>query len=212
MQVGGGTEQTQTMIDAARDGARIVLLSSVGARLFPLETNPIGAALAAREVLLRESGVDVTYLRPNTFASNSLWWLDGIRKGRVVDATGEGRTGVIDPEDIARVATTTLIEDGHVGKGYFLTGPEALTAREQVEIIASVTGRRIDYEGVTPGELAQAAIQRGTAPEQAHALERLNELLRAGRAGFVTDDVENITGTAPGTFRAWCERNADAFR
>jgi hypothetical protein len=28
----------------------------------------------------------------------------------------------------------------------------------------------------------------------------------------ITDDVENITGTAPVTFRDWCERHADAFR
>jgi hypothetical protein len=40
----------------------------------------------------------------------------------------------------------------------------------------------------------------------------MNEALRACRAGFVTDDVENLTGTSPGTFRAWCERHADAVR
>ncbi len=214
MQVGGGTEQTKTMIDAARDAAvpKIILLSSVGARLLPLDVNPIGAALAAREQVLRESGLSVTYLRPNTFASNAFWWLDSIRAGKVVDPTGDGRQGVIDPEDIARVAVAALTEDGHVGKGYFLTGPEALTSREQVEIIAEVTGRSIDLEDVTPHEFAQAAIQRGTPPEEAHLIERLNEVLRAGRAGFVTDDVENITGIAPGTFRDWCERNVDAFR
>jgi uncharacterized protein YbjT (DUF2867 family) len=214
IQVGGGTEQTKTMIEAARDAAvpRIVLLSSVGARLLPLDVNPIGAALAAREHVLRESGLGVTYLRPNTFASNAFWWLDAIRAGKVVDPTGDGRTGVIDPQDIARVATVALTDDSHVGKGYFLTGPEALTSREQVEIIAKATGRSIDFEDVSPHEFAQAAIQRGTPPEQAHLIERLNEVLRAGRAGFVTDDVENITGTAPGTFRDWCERNADAFR
>jgi uncharacterized protein YbjT (DUF2867 family) len=214
MQVGGGTEQTKTMIAAARDAAvpRIVLLSSVGARLLPLEVNPIGAALAAREQVLRESGLGVTYLRPNTFASNAFWWRDSIRAGKVIDPTGDGRQGVIDPEDIARVAVAALTEDGHVGKGYFLTGPEALTSREQVEIIAEVTGRSIDFEDVTPHEFAQAAIQRGTPPEQAHLIERLNEVLRAGRAGFVTDDVENITGRAPATFRDWCERHADAFR
>jgi uncharacterized protein YbjT (DUF2867 family) len=214
MQVGGGIEQTKTMIAAARDAAvpRIVLLSSVGARLLPLEVNPIGAALAAREQVLRESGLGVTYLRPNTFASNAFWWRDSIRAGKVIDPTGDGRQGVIDPEDIARVAVAALTEDGHVGKGYFLTGPEALTSREQVEIIAEVTGRSIDFEDVTPHEFAQAAIQRGTPPEQAHLIERLNEVLRAGRAGFVTDDVENITGRAPATFRDWCERHADAFR
>ncbi|GAA1841589.1 NAD(P)H-binding protein [Actinomadura bangladeshensis] len=214
MQVGGGTEQTETVIDAARHtrAPRIVLLSSVGARLMPLESNPIGAALAARERILRESGLGVTYLRPNTFASNAFWWLDGIRAGKVVDATGEGRHGVIDPEDIARVAVVTLTEAGHEGKGYFLTGPEALTSREQVEIIAEVTGRPIEFEDLTPQEFTKVTVRNGTPPEQAYLRERLNDLLRAGRAGFVTDDVQNLTGFAPGTFRAWCERNVDALR
>ncbi|MBV2156677.1 NAD(P)H-binding protein [Kitasatospora sp. SUK 42] len=214
MQAGGGSGQTRTVIDAARNAAvpRIVLLSSVGARLLPLEENPMGAALAAREQLLRESGLGVTYLRPNTFASNALWWRDSIRAGKVAAPTGDGRHGVIDPEDIARVATVTLTQDGHVGKGYFLTGPEGLTSREQVEIIAEVTGRSIDFEDITPHEFAQAAIRRGTPPEEAHLLERLHAFLRTGRAGFVTDDVENITGTAPRTFRDWCERHVDAFR
>jgi uncharacterized protein YbjT (DUF2867 family) len=70
MQAGGGTEQTRTMIAAAREaaGPRIVLLSSAGARLLPLDDNPMGAALAAREQVLRESGLAVTCLRPSAFA------------------------------------------------------------------------------------------------------------------------------------------------
>jgi uncharacterized protein YbjT (DUF2867 family) len=208
MQVGGGTGQTTTVIEAARVAGvdRIVLLSSVGARLMPLEANPIGAALAAREQVLRESGLGVTYLRPNTFASNALWWRESIRDGKVTDGTGGGRQGVIDPEDIARVATVTLTEAGHVGKGYFLTGPEAVTARDQVEILAEVTGRRIEFQDITPHEFAEAAIARGTPEARARMREALDEVFRAGRAGFVTDDVENLTGTAPGTFRAWAER------
>jgi uncharacterized protein YbjT (DUF2867 family) len=214
MQVGGGTEQTETMIAAAQDAAvpRIVLLSSAGARLLPLDGNPMAAALAAREQVLRESGLGVTYLRPNAFASNAFAWRDSIRAGKVTDPTGDGVLAVIDPEDIARVAVATLTEDGHVGKGYLLTGPQALTSREQVETIAEVTGRSIDFQDVTPHEFAQAAIQRGTPPEQAQLMERLNEVLRARRSVNVTDDVENITGTAPATFRSWCERHADAFR
>ena len=214
MAVGGGTEQAKTMVDAARDaaGPRIVLLSSVGARLEPLSENPIGAALAAREQVLRESGLPVTYLRPNAFASNAFWWLDAIRAGKVVDPTGAGRMAVIDPADIARVAAVTLTADGHVGKGYTLTGPAALTAREQVEIIAEVTGRPIEFVDTTPHEYAQASIARGTPPERAYAMEALHGVFRAGRAAYLTDDVENLTGVAPGSFRAWCERNAGALR
>jgi uncharacterized protein YbjT (DUF2867 family) len=100
---------------------------------------------------------------------------------------------VIDPEDRR--------SRRHRGWSYFLTGPVASTAREQVDILADVTGRSIEFEDVTPHEFDQAAIEPGTSPEQAHFIERLNELFPAGRAGFVTDDVENITGpgrSAPG--------------
>jgi uncharacterized protein YbjT (DUF2867 family) len=214
MQVGTGTEQTKTMIAAAHDAAvpRIVLLSSAGARLLPLDANPMGAAFAAREQILRESGLGVTYLRPSAFASNAFAWRDSIRTGKVTDPTGDGVLSVMDPEDIARVAVAALTEDGHVGKGYLLTGPQALTAREQVATIAEVTGHPIDFQDVTPREFAQAAIQQGTPPEQAHLMERLNEVFRARRSVNITDDVENITGTAPATFRDWSQRHAGAFR
>jgi len=214
MHVGTGTEQTTTMIAAARDAdvPRIVLLSSAGARLLPLDANPMGAAFAARERILRESGLGVTYLRPSAFASNAFAWRDAIRTGKVVDPTGDGVLAVMDPEDIARVAVAVLTENGHAGKGYLLTGPQALTAREQVATIAEVTGRPIGFQDVTPHEFAQAAIQRGTPPEQAHLMERLNEVFRARRWVNITDDVENITGTPPATFRDWSRRHADAFR
>jgi uncharacterized protein YbjT (DUF2867 family) len=214
MQVPGGTEPTKTMILAAQDAAvpRIIQLSSAGARLLPLDANPMGAAFAARERALRESGLGVTYLRPSAFASNAFGWRDSIRAGKVVDPTGDGVLAVMDPEDIARVAVTALTEDGHVGKGYLLTGPQALTSREQVETIAEAIGRPIEFRDVTPHEFAEAAIQRGTPPDQAHLMERLNEVFRTRRSVNITDDVENITGIPPATFRDWCERHADAFR
>ena len=43
-------------------------------------------------------------------------------------------------------------------------------------------------------------------------MQNLNELFRAGRAGVIADDIENLTGLAPRTFRDWCERHIDEFR
>ena len=205
--------QTQIMIDAARSAGvrRIVLLSSIGARLNPLPT--IGETLAAREDLLRESGLDVTYLRPNTLMPNALAWADAIRdENRVVDPTGPGRMPCVDPYDIARVAALVLTEDGHVGHGYILNGPEALTSREQVEILSDVLGRTIDFVDVAPEQLAQDSIEQGTPAQLAKAMQNLHELFRAGRAGVIADDIENLTGVAPRTFRDWCERHIAQFR
>ncbi len=222
LHAGADTTQTQIMIDAARPAGvrRIVLLSSIGARLRPLPT--LGETLAAREELLRASGLDATYLRPNQLMSNALAWADGIRgegrvvdptgPGRVVDPTGPGRIPVVDPADIARVAARVLTQDGHVGHGYILNGPEALTSREQVAILAEVLGRTIDFVDVTPEQFARDSVARGTPAPRAAALQNLNELFRAGRAGVIADDIANLTGVAPRTFRAWCERHIDAFR
>lgn len=208
-----GTAQTETMVAAARSAGvpRLVVLSSLGAVLAPLPT--IGETLADRERILRDSGLDVTYLRPNNMMSNALWWADAVRsRNPVVDSIGPGRVTHVDPHDIARVAAVTLTEDGHAGHGYLLTGPEALTTREQVDILAAVLGRDIAFEEVTPGQLAQDSVHNGTPAPEATAMQNLHEMFRAGRAGFRTDDVENLTGTAPRTFQVWCERHVDAFR
>ena len=73
LHVGLGTTQTQIMIDATRSAGvnRIVLLSSVGARLIPV-AGLIPQSLTDRETLLRASGLDVTYLRPTSLMSNAL--------------------------------------------------------------------------------------------------------------------------------------------
>jgi uncharacterized protein YbjT (DUF2867 family) len=212
LHVGPGTTQTQIMIDAARDVgiSRIVLLSSIGARLIPHPM--IGSILAAREDLLRASGLDVTYLRPNGLMSNALGWADAIRENnQVVDPTDPGRQPVVDPDDIARVAALVLTQDGHVGHGYILNGPEALTAREQVETLSDVLGHSIDFVAVTPEQIAKEAIESGTPAPLAAAMQNLNELFRAGRAGVIADDIENLTGIAPRTFHDWCERHINEF-
>jgi len=212
LHVGAGTTQTEIMIDAAHSTGvnRIVLLSSLGARLRPLPM--IGAILAAREDLLRASGLDVTYLRPNGLMSNALLWADEIReKNQVTDPTDPGRQAVVDPDDVARIAALVLTQDGHVGHGYILNGPEALTAREQVEILSDVLGQTIEFHDVAPEQVAHEAIENGNPAQLAEAMQNLNELFRAGRAGVITDDIENLSGIAPRTFREWCESHANEF-
>jgi uncharacterized protein YbjT (DUF2867 family) len=214
LHVGAGTTQTQNMIDAARTAEvnRIVLLSSIGPRLLPL-AGFIPSTLAAREDLLRDSGLGVTYLRPNGLMSNALTWAEGIRKdNRVVDATDPGHQPVVDPADIARVAALVLTEDGHVGHGYILNGPESLTAREQVDMLSKAIGRTIDFVDLTPEQLAQDSVEQGTPPPLADAMKNLNELFRAGRASVIADDIENLTGIAPGNFHDWCERHVGEFK
>jgi uncharacterized protein YbjT (DUF2867 family) len=205
--------QAQNMVDAAQEAGvrKIVVLSSIGTVLEPHPV--IGGMIAQRDKMFRRADLDITYLRPNTLMSNALGWAAAIRdEDRVTDATDPGKIGPVDPFDIARVAALVLTEAGHAGHGYILNGPEALTAREQVEILAAALGRPIEFAAVTPEQFAQQSIADGTPTDRAAAVQNLNELFQAGRAGVLADDITNLTAVAPRTFREWCELHADAFK
>jgi uncharacterized protein YbjT (DUF2867 family) len=213
MQVAPLPAQAEYMVAAAKaaDVSKIVLLSSLGTVLQPLPM--IGARIAARDEVFRQSGLDVTYLRANGLMSNTLGWVPSIRgEGRVLDATDPGRQGIVDPYDVARTGALALTQDGHAGHGYILNGPQALTAREQVQTLAEVLGRTIEFVPLTPEELTRHSVEHGTPPEMAGAVQNLNELFRAGRAGVLADDITNLTGLAPRTFRLWAEHHAGAFK
>ncbi|WP_158862269.1 NAD(P)H-binding protein [Leifsonia sp. AG29] len=204
--------QAQYIVDAAKAAgvSRVVVLSSIGTAIHPMPI--IGAAISARDDVLRASDLDITYLKPNTLASNALWWKGTITaEGKVYDPTEPGLTSPIDPYDLARVAAAVLTQPGHEGNSYILNGPAALSAREQVETLADVLGREIEFVPVTPEQYFEVNISRGTPEPQALALKDLQELFRVGRSGVVTEDVQNLTGVAPRTFRQWAEQHRADF-
>lgn len=212
MQLAPIPEQAQSFIDSVRSVGvhRVVVLSSIGTRLHPAPT--IGAFIAARDEVFRASDLDVTYLYANGLMSNAQWWAPTIREsGQVNDGTEPGKIGIVDPYDIARVAVVALTQPGHTGHGYFLTGPGALSPSEQTTILSDVLRRRLTFVASTPEEEAQRSIERGTPADMAAARQNLDELFRDSRAGILTDDVYNLTGTAPRSFRTWAENHTAVF-
>ncbi|GJM73345.1 hypothetical protein HMSSN036_55610 [Paenibacillus macerans] len=57
--------------------------------------------------------------------------------------------------DIAAVAVRALLEDGHHGRTYALTGPEALTRKEAVRTIAAAIGKDIPFVELSEEEARQ---------------------------------------------------------
>lgn len=104
----------------------IVLLSSSATEDGP--DNYIGAVHRAVEQAVLVSGADWTFLRPGGFATNTLSWAPSIRADRVVRLPfPDASVNPIHEDDIAAVAVTALLGDGHAGARYQLTGPKSLT-------------------------------------------------------------------------------------
>lgn len=112
------------------------------------------------EQVIEAAGLEWTHLRPGEFMSNKLMWAGTIKQDDVVryaypDALGSP----VHEADIAEVAVRALLDDGHAGHAYSLTGPELLTHRQQAEAIGEGLGRPIRFEAQTYGQ-ARAALIR----------------------------------------------------
>ncbi|MFJ5924664.1 NAD(P)H-binding protein [Kitasatospora sp. NPDC092948] len=211
---GIGTAHTAHAVSAAKAArvSHIVHLSSINVVGDPMPA--MGRWHHRREGIVRASGIPATILRPGGFATNALEWAPTIHaEGYVLDPVGPGRFAPIDPADIAAVAALVLTESGHQGEEYALTGNEALTVADQVQIIAEAVGRDIEVrETATPAQAVQSRFPDGAPQALADAITEGFTLMRADTVGFRTDTVERLLGRRPRTFADWCARNADAFR
>jgi uncharacterized protein YbjT (DUF2867 family) len=198
---------------AAREaGARHVVMLSSMAVDGEVET-PIGRWHRDAEAKIQASGLAWTMLRPGGFATNTLRWAATIKaRGVVFDGTGAGKTAPIDPLDIAAVAAEALTTTGHEGQAYTLTGPEALSAAEQVELIGAAIGRRLTLVDLPPDAAREALAADGLPPPMIEALLAAWSLIRAGHGAQVTTTVERLLGRSPHSFAGWVERHAQAFR
>jgi uncharacterized protein YbjT (DUF2867 family) len=103
-----------------------------------------------------------------------------------------------------------LLENGHAGAEYVLTGPQSLTQFEQVSTIARVIGRSLNIEELSPDEARRELLTL-------MPLSIINMLLdawaaAAGQPALVTSEVEDIVGTQARTFLDWVTSHASEFR
>ena len=173
--------------------------------------NPSAALHEELERLIQQSGSEWTLLRPGMLASNALaWWGPQIRRGEVVRWPYlAAPTAPIDERDIASTAVRALLESGHAGAEYVLTGPQSLRQSEQLSAIGRAIGRRLNIEELSPEEARREwAI---TWP-----LSVVDMLLKSwaaalGQPAYVTNTVADVTGTPARTFFDWAKDHAGEF-
>ncbi|MBF6174952.1 SDR family oxidoreductase [Nocardia blacklockiae] len=189
---------------AARAGVSHIVKLSSGRAGDAAATDPIPAWHRAGERAVRDSGVAWTMVRPLGFMANALHWAPTVRDHDTVYAPyGQGRIAVVDPHDIAAVATKALTEPGHEASIYTLSGPQALTPGEQTGIIAEVLGRPLRYVETTPAQARAALLGFGVEPDMADAIMALRATALESFTSVVHPTVDIVTGRPPRTFREW---------
>ncbi|MFD6398787.1 NAD(P)H-binding protein [Nocardia sp. NPDC060249] len=207
-----GTGTDAELVAAARTAGvrRVVKLSAVGTG-DPRLGVP-GSWHVPGEQAVRDSGLEWTILRPNTFASNTFSWIEPLHAGHPVpNLTGEGRQPVVDPRDVAAVAVAALRAPAHVGRTLTLTGPELLTGREQAAVLAGIIGRPIEVTDIAEADARAFMTAAGLPPAFVEGAAVGQSFVRHGHNETITDHIEQALGRPPRGYATWAADHRAAF-
>lgn len=225
--VRGDLTDPESLVPHLKDVVGLHLITFGGDDFGPLETGPrlveLAEAAGVRRVTvlsdfyeggvqeaLRASDLAWTFLNPVEFMANLRDHAEEIRTEGVLRASDDRASAMVHEADIAAVAVTALTEDGHGGRSYLISGPEALTPAEQAAQLSAAVGREITPVRLTLEETAQRLRAQDHDEEYvAFALELATHPPEVG--GQVQDTVERVTGRPARTFAQWATEHAEEF-
>ncbi|TVT55847.1 SDR family oxidoreductase [Amycolatopsis rhizosphaerae] len=203
------TAQELNLVDAARAaGTRVVKLSVWRA---DEGLTPIARLHRPAEQALSASGLSWTILRPNFYLQNFLRQPSIRQAGEFSFPLVNAPISFVGAGDIARVAARVLTSDGHDGRIYDLTGPEALTYVEAAEVFSGVLGRPVRYAELADDQARVAMLNRGMPEFYVDALIEVARAYRNGGADAVTSTVPDLTGRAALRLADFVRQNRDVF-
>ena len=134
-----------------------------------------------------------------------------VTQGKFFAPIGNAQISVVDIRDIAMVAAAALVEDGHQGKIYNLTGPEALTHRDMAQKLADALDRPIEFVNIPPQAMREAMVAIGFPEWQADGTIEDYAHYARGEAAEVASGVYDATGNQPRSFELFAHDYAAAF-
>jgi uncharacterized protein YbjT (DUF2867 family) len=172
----------------------------------------IGGLHREKELLVEQTGISRTFLRPGAFMSNVLQWIPPIKsQSKVFNPTADGKFAPISPKDIASVAALALTSSNDEDKTYDLTGGQLLSAHDQVRILSAVLNKPIQCVDI-PIEAGLEQLKAARLPQLiVDGLAMVWAHVREGKGTFQTDHFQKLTGKSPQTFETWCQEHQFAF-
>lgn len=195
-------------LNGTRPEDLVALVEKAGVERVTLVWNgtpgPLEEAFAA-------SSVGLTRVEPATLMGNTLVWADDVRAGVVTEPFVDAAESLVDERDVGAVVSEVLVNGGHEGRRYVLTGREPVSVRQKVATLARALGREIRLVELTEEQARQQWKEAGYDDE-------LVELLVAwqqrppSEAGRIDPALPTILGRPARTFEDWVADHLDAFR
>ena len=198
-------ELVGALLDRTPPEVHVVLLSERDAD----QVGPDGWTVRAEEVV-RRSGHSWSILRPSWFMqvfTDARFYLDQVRgAGELPFPSGGARLAWIDARDIAAVAERALLDEGHEGRVFELSGPESLSLPRTAELLSRAVGRPVAHR-----EVPVAEALAGTEGFERDLTALTFQRVQAGVFAPVTDTVQQVTGRPARRLEAFLADSAPAL-
>jgi NAD(P)H dehydrogenase (quinone) len=145
------------------------------------------------EKALGESGLAWTTLRHAFYAEYQVpAGAQAIATGQLIHNNGDGKTAYVSREDCAAAAAAVLTTEGHEGRAYDITGPEALGQGDVAALLSEVCGRPV--EAVADEAFIQGLTSAGVPEPAAREFASYGRAIREGYIDQISGAVENLAG------------------
>jgi NAD(P)H dehydrogenase (quinone) len=196
------TAQHEAAIDAAKAAGVAHVIYTSGLKPAPPNPAVVAPSHFATEQALARSGLQWTVLRNSLYADYQLPEAQrALETGVLVHNRGRGTVAYVAREDCAAVAAAVLLQPGHDGAVYEITGSQSFDAVALVRLYAKIGGRAISERALDDAAFVASLV--GDAASDDHlryGAELVASFGRAIREGYMdscTDAVAKLTGRAP---------------
>lgn len=199
----GATDAIQTLVNKARQNnvQRLVLLSGRGEE-----------EAQACERIVQQSGLQWTVVRASWFFQNFSEgaFIDMVLAGEITLPAGDVPEPFVDVDDIAEVAVKALIEAGHHGQVYEVTGPRLMSFADIAADLSKATQRQIQFRQTPHKAFIEGVAASGAPQEVVWMLDYLFNTVLDGRNANLTDGVQRALGRPPKDFLTYAMETAAA--
>jgi NAD(P)H dehydrogenase (quinone) len=124
-----------------------------------------------------------------------------VKNRRLILNFGEGRIVPVSRQDCAEAAVIALTTDGHTGKTYEITGPQALSQRDLAALFADLSGQFVQVVQLRDTMLTRVLVGIGTPVPVARGITAFGRAVRQGYFDVVDPAFERLTGRPPMALR-----------
>jgi NAD(P)H dehydrogenase (quinone) len=198
--------QHQAAIDAAKQaGVRHIIYTS-GSKPAPPNPAAVAPSHHATERALAASGLGWTVLRNSLYADYQVAEAArAIETGLLVHNRGDGAVAYVAREDCAAAAAAVLVQDGHAGAVYDITGSERYTSDALAALYAELGAHPVEVRRVDDAAFVAGLVGNATADDHlrygAELLASFGRAIREGYLDVVSDAVQRLTGRRARTLR-----------